>query len=75
MVSRIYSRLLLACISAAAISLALIAPYEIVNSHGWQYDNPSKQNPISKIDLDEDEFTGDAVPILDNADITYVLHR
>jgi hypothetical protein len=71
MVSWIKSRLFLACISAAAISLALIAPYEVVNSHVWKYNNPTQPNPISKIDLDEDEFTGDSVPILDNADIIY----
>lgn len=73
MVSRINSPLFLACISAAAISLALIAPYEVevVNSHVWKYNNPTQPNPISKIDLDEDEFTGDSVPILDNADIIY----
>jgi hypothetical protein len=69
--ARMNSRLFLACISAAAISLALIAPYEVVNSHAWQYNNPTQPNHISKIDLDEDEFTGDSVPILDNADIIY----
>jgi hypothetical protein len=51
--------------------LALIAPYEVVNSHVWKYNNPTQPNPISKIDLDEDELTGDSVPILDNADIIY----
>jgi hypothetical protein len=71
MVSQIKSRLFLACISAATISLALIAPYEVVNSPVWKYNNPTEPNPISKIDLDEDEFTGDSVPILDNADIIY----
>ena len=37
-------------------------------SHVWQYNNPSQPNPISKLDLDEDEFTGDAVPDLDNVE-------
>jgi hypothetical protein len=71
MALQINSWLFLACILAAVISLALIAPFEVVNSHVWKYNNPTQPNPISKIDLDEDEFTGDSVPILDNADIIY----
>jgi hypothetical protein len=31
-------------------------------------------NHISKINLDEDEFTGDSVPDLDNVDIIYNQH-
>ncbi|GEM_PF-1198262 len=63
------SRLLLAWITAVAISLALIAPYEIVNS---VLDNHLDQpNSVSKYVLDEDEFTGDAVPILYNSDMLY----
>jgi hypothetical protein len=67
MVSSEKSRLLLACIMAVAISLALIAPYEIVNSVSA---NPTdRPDYISKYVFDEDEFTGDAVPVLDNSDM------
>ncbi len=65
MVSSEKSRLLLTCAIAVAISLALIAPYEIVNSI---LVNPTDRPAyISKYLLDEDEFTGDAVPVLDNS--------
>ena len=67
MVSSEKSRLLLACAIAVAISLALIAPYEIVNS---VLVNPTdRPDFISKYDLDEDEFSGDAVPVLENSDM------
>ena len=65
MVSK-YSVLVFACISAAAISFGLIAPYEIVNSINLDVDQPNQSNLISKHDFDEDEFTGDSVPVLDN---------
>ena len=69
MVSSEKSRLLLTCAIAVAISLALIAPYEIVNS---VLVNPTdRPDYISKYLLDEDEFTGDAVPVLDNTDFVY----
>jgi len=65
MVSSEKSRLLLTCAIAVAISLALIAPYEIVNS---VLVNPTdRPDYISKYLLDEDEFTGDTVPVLDNS--------
>jgi hypothetical protein len=67
MVSSEKSRLFLACANAVATSLALIAPYEIVNS---VLVNPTdRPDYISKYDLDEDEFSGDAVPVLDNSDM------
>jgi hypothetical protein len=70
-VSRINRQLFLACISAAAISATLLAPYEIVNSLSLDEHHPSQSDPISKFDFEEDEFTGDAVPDLDNIDFVY----
>ena len=45
----------------------LIAPYEIVNSINLDENHPNQSNLISKYDFDEDEFTGDSVPVLDNS--------
>lgn len=53
--------LVLALISVAAISIALLAPYEIVNSITLDENHPNHSDQISKYDFDEDEFTGDAV--------------
>jgi hypothetical protein len=62
-----YSILILSCISAAAVSFSLLAPYAIGNSITL---NPI-QTDLSKYDFNEDEFTGDAVPILDKNDVYY----
>lgn len=58
-----YSLLVLACISAAAISFGFFTPYAIGNSI-------NEITPIhvdlSEYDFNEDEFTGDAAPILND---------
>ena len=58
----------LACVAAAAISPTLLAPFEIVNSLSLNY-HSIQADLISKFDFDEDEFTGDAIPVLDNTDV------
>jgi hypothetical protein len=65
------SKLILICISAAALSLALLAPYEFINSISLDNHQPNQPNSISKFDFDDDEFTGDAIPALVNTDIAY----
>ena len=62
-----YSILILSCISAAAISFSLLAPYAIGNSITL---NPIETN-LSKYDFNEVEFTGDAVPVSDRNDAYY----
>ncbi|MDP9306422.1 MAG: hypothetical protein M3O68_08785 [Thermoproteota archaeon] len=68
--SRIIKQLLFACIPFAAVSVALLAPYEIVNSISLNT-NPNQSHSASKFDFYEDEFTGDSVPVLDNTDVIY----
>jgi hypothetical protein len=60
--------LVLVCVVLATTSLALLTPYEIVNSISLQTGNTSPSDSLSKFDFDDDEFTGDAVPILVNTD-------
>ena len=55
----------------ATTSLALLTPYEIVNSISLETGNTSPSNSLSKYDFDDDEFTGDAVPVLVNTDKDY----
>ena len=55
-------------------SLALLTPYEIVNSISLQTGNTSPSDSLSKFDFDDDEFTGDAVPVLVTTDISYAPH-
>ena len=63
--------LVLVCVVLATTSLALLTPYEIVNSISLEIGNISPSDSLSKFDLDDDEFTGDAVPVLVNTDIAY----
>lgn len=63
--------LVLVCMVLATTSLALLTPYEIVNSISLQPGNISSSDSLSKFDFDDDEFTGDAVPVLINTDIAY----
>ena len=49
----------------ATTSLALLTPYEIVNSISLDSGNTNPSESLSKFDFEEDEFTGDAVPDLD----------
>ena len=66
--------LILVCAVLATTSLALLTPYEIVNSISLQTGNTSPSDSLSKFDFDDDEFTGDAVPVLVNTD-TYDGHQ
>ena len=60
--------LVLVCVVLATTSLALLTPYEIVNSISLQTGNTNPSDSLSKFDFDDDEFTGDAVPALVNTD-------
>jgi len=51
--------------------LALLTPYEIVNSISLEIGNTSPSDSLSKFDFDDDEFTGDAVPVLVNTGTAY----
>jgi hypothetical protein len=51
--------------------LALLTPYEIVNSISLETGNTSPSDSLSRFDFDDDEFTGDAVPVLVNTDTAY----
>lgn len=62
--------LVLVCVVLATTSLALLTPYEIVNSISLETGNTSPSDSLSKFDFD-DEFTGDAVPVLVNTDTVY----
>jgi hypothetical protein len=64
--------LVLVCVVLATTSLALLTPYEIVNSISFKTGNTNTYDSLSKFDFDDDEFTGDAVPVLVNTDIAYV---
>jgi len=68
MVSIKNTGLVLVFVVLATTSLALLTPYEIVNSISSQTGNTSPSDSLSKFDFDDDEFTGDAVPILVNTD-------
>jgi len=59
--------LVLVFVVFATSSLALLTPYEIVNSISLETGNTSPSNSLSKFDFDEDVFTGDAMPDLDFA--------
>ena len=63
--------LVLVCVVLATTSLALLTPYEIVNSISLEIGNTSPSDSLSKFDFDDDEFTGDAVPVLVNTDTAY----
>jgi len=63
--------LVLVCVVLATTSLALLTPYEIVNSISLEPGNTSPSDSLSKFDFDDDEFTGDAVPVLVNTDTAY----
>jgi hypothetical protein len=54
--------LVLAFISAVAISITLLAPYELGSSITLDENDPN----LSQYDFDEDEFTGDAVQPLNS---------
>jgi hypothetical protein len=54
--------LVLEFIAATAISIALLAPYEIVSSITLDENHPN----LSQYDYEEDEFTGDAVQPLNS---------
>ena len=63
--------LVLVCVVLATTSLALLTPYEIVISISLKTGNTSPSDPLSKFDFDDDEFTGDAVPVLVNTGTHY----
>ena len=63
--------LVFVCVVLATTSLALLTPYEIVNSISLEIGNTSPSDSLSKFDFDDDEFTGDAVPVLVNTDTAY----
>ena len=60
--------LVLVCVVLATTSFALLTPYEIVNSISFETGNTNPSDSLSKFDFDDDEFTGDAVPVLVNTD-------
>jgi hypothetical protein len=64
--------LVLVFVVFATSSLALLTPYEIVNSISLETGNTSPSDSLSKYDFNDDEFTGDAVPVLVNTDTAYV---
>ena len=57
--------LVLVFVVFATSSLALLTPYEIVNSISLDSGNTNPSESLSKFDFEEDEFTGDAVSDLD----------
>lgn len=57
--------LVLVLVVSSTISLTLLAPYEIVNSISLENGNTNPSESLSKFDLDEVEFTGDAISGLD----------
>jgi len=63
--------LVLVFVVLATTSLALLTPYEIVNSISLEIGNTSPSDSLSKFDFDDDEFTGDAVPVLVNTGTAY----
>jgi hypothetical protein len=71
MVSIKNTGLVLVCVVMATTSLALLTPYEIVNSISLETGNTTTTDSLSKFDFDDDEFTGDAVPILVNTDTAF----
>ena len=75
MVSIKNTGLVLVFVVLATTSLALLTPYEIVNSISLQTGNTSPSDSLSKFDFDDDEFTGDAVPVLVTTDTSYIPHN
>jgi len=73
MVSIKNTGLLLVFLVLATTSLALLTPDETVNSISFESGNTSPSDSLSKFDFDDDEFTGDAVPVLINTDAAYEL--
>ena len=67
--------LILVFVVLATTTLALLTPYEIVNSISLEIGNTSPSDSLSKFDFDDDEFTGDAVPVLGNTDPFYGPHN
>ncbi len=63
--------LVLVCVVLATTSLALLTPYELVNSITLKTGNTSPSDPLSKFDFDDDEFTGDAMPVSVNIAAAY----
>jgi hypothetical protein len=63
--------LVLVFVVLATTSLALLTPYEIVNSISFESGNTNPSEFLSKFDFYDDEFAGDAVPVLVNTDIAY----
>ncbi|HXV88621.1 MAG TPA: hypothetical protein VD710_05960 [Nitrososphaeraceae archaeon] len=55
----------------ATTSSGMLTPYEIVNSISLETGTTSPSDFLSKFDFDDDEFTGDAVPVLVNTDTAY----
>ena len=75
MVSIKNTGLVLVFVVLATTSLALLTPYEIVNSISLQTGNNNPSDSLSKFDFDDDEFTGDAVPVLVNTDTSDATHN
>ena len=71
MVSIKNTGLVLVCVVLATITVALLTPYEIVNSNSYKTGNSSPYDSLSKFNFDDDEFTGDAVPVLVDIDTAY----
>ena len=81
MISRIQKHLIIACISAAAISVTLIALYTANSNMLKKSDSKNSitdtdsvfknYNPVSQsvnlldLDLSDEDFTGDAAPLLE----------
>jgi hypothetical protein len=68
--------LVIPCISVVTLSLFLLAPHIITNFHLWTHadTNISTVSNMKTVKgnfelIDSDEFTGDAVPTVDDANI------
>lgn len=86
--------MVLVCISAAIFSTSLLAPFTVVNSHVWNYENTDtyltyddydarnlnsfhemtpttynqdKSNSVLSVEFAEEDFTGDSVSFLVDA--------
>jgi hypothetical protein len=66
--SKLKNRLIFVCVPALILSLTLLGPYVIVNSEAWLFETHNSLIPTNynneKIDIYE--FTGDAVPLLED---------
>jgi hypothetical protein len=60
--------LVLVCVVLATTSLAMSTPYEMVNSISLETGTTGRSDSLSKFDFDDNEFTGDAVPVLVDTD-------